>query len=193
MANSTGKDSNQQKDTRQASSAAGSDGGVENLPDIEAAATQRDDTGNRQSASPGDAGRANQQQPYNQGGHEGMGGHGGQQSGGMGGQHGGPLHDVGSAQSGMTGGSGMGGNDSPGRQGGGQEPRQDDKLGSQQQGGNRGESQGAEVQQSAQREGMGNHRHTNRDSENDAEATRDVDDVGSRRPAAARDSDDKNA
>ncbi|USX24689.1 hypothetical protein NHH73_18960 [Oxalobacteraceae bacterium OTU3CINTB1] len=37
-------------------------------------------------------------------------GHGGQHSGGMGGEHGGDLHDVGLAQSGMTGGSGSGGN-----------------------------------------------------------------------------------
>ena len=39
-------------------------------------------------------------------------GHGGQHSSGMGGEHGDTLHDVGSAQSGMTGRGGMGGNDS---------------------------------------------------------------------------------
>jgi hypothetical protein len=43
-------------------------------------------------------------------------GHGGQHSGGMGGERGGPLHDVGSAQSGMTGRGGMGGNSSANRQ-----------------------------------------------------------------------------
>jgi len=50
-------------------------------------------------------------QGFNKGGsHPNEAGHGGQHSGGMGGENGGDLHDVGLAQSGMTGGSGGGGN-----------------------------------------------------------------------------------
>lgn len=45
-----------------------------------------------------------------QGVNKGQHGHGGQHSGGMGGEHGGDLHDIGLGQSGMTGGSGSGGN-----------------------------------------------------------------------------------
>ncbi|MDB5933167.1 MAG: hypothetical protein JWQ01_511 [Massilia sp.] len=60
--------------------------------------------------------KPNEQKSSDQGGHAGMSGHGGQHSGGMGGEHGGDLHDVGSGQSGMTGGSGMGGNPSAGNQ-----------------------------------------------------------------------------
>lgn len=49
-------------------------------------------------------------QGVNQGAQADQHGHGGQHSGGMGGEHGGDLHDVGPAQGGMTGASGGGGN-----------------------------------------------------------------------------------
>lgn len=87
--------------------------------------------------------------PYDQGGHDGLAGHGGQHSGGMGGEHGGDLHDVGSAQSGMTGGSGMGGNS---------RNRQADERLVKDVEKDADAAPEAEVQQSAQRQGMGNHR-----------------------------------
>ena len=43
----------------------------------------------------------------------------------------------------------------------------------------------AEVQQSAQREGMGNHRHSNRGNEQAIDATTDTADLGSHRRGAA--------
>jgi hypothetical protein len=118
---------------------------------------------------------SSQQQRLDQSGHAGMGGgHAGQQSGGMGGMHGGDLHDVGSAQSGMTGGSGMGGNDTV---------RQESGSGSQ-QAAQQDALQAGVSDQSAQREGMGQHRHP-RPSERDEDATIDQDDVGSHRSSAA--------
>ncbi|MES2899872.1 MAG: hypothetical protein V4723_09100 [Pseudomonadota bacterium] len=132
-----------------------------------------------------------QQQAYDQGGHQGGKGHGGQQSGGMGGMHGGDLHDVGSGQSGMTGRGGMGGNESQTgsadrsgaiRQGGAETKGDDSRMGNQQLG---------EIQQSAPREGMGNHRHSNRGNEQALDAAADVDDVGSHQSSAGKDSADK--
>ncbi len=137
------------------------------------------------------AGGGNQQQPVDQGGHQGMGGHGGQQSGGMGGMHGGDLHDVGSGQSGMTGRGGMGGNESgypdandaqSPLSGGSDAQREDSMMGSE---------QAAEVQQSAQREGMGNHRHSSRGNEQALDAAADVDDVGSHQSSAGKEGADK--
>ena len=132
-----------------------------------------------------------QDQPYDQGGHKGTGAHGGQQSGGMGGLHGGDLHDAGSAQSGMTGRAGMGGNDtsrSEGddpaaiRQGGAEMQRDDSRMGNEQM---------AEVQQSAQREGMGQHRHSNRGNEQALDAAADVDSLGSHHSAAGKENPDQ--
>ena len=115
--------------------------------------------------------------PDNQPGHEHTGGHEGQQSGGMGGMHGGDLHDIGSAHSGMTGGAGLGGNPSAGA---------DDSQFADQGNQQRAEAGGhdiAEIQQSAQREGMGQHRHRNHGNQG-LELT-DADDVGSRAGAVA--------
>lgn len=123
--------------------------------------------------------------PVDQGGHAGMGAHGGQQSGGMGGEHGGDLHDIGSAQSGTTGRGGMGGNAQGARQG---SPGMAQKAGP-------GERQAsddatyddyAEVQQSIQREGMGNHRHSARGNEQALDADDEVDDLGSHHGSAGR-------
>jgi hypothetical protein len=130
----------------------------------------------------------NQQRSYNEGGHQGGGAHGGQHSGGLGGEHGGGLHDAGSAQSGMTGRGGMGGNDSaadgcspaPSRQGqpqGDPGNRQDDLIGTH---------EAAEVQQSAQREGMGHHRHSGRANEQDLDTPSDEGDLGSHSRAAGK-------
>jgi hypothetical protein len=137
--------------------------------------------GNRPSAGAGEAN--NQQQKYDRGGHAGMGAHGGQQSGGLGGQHGGDLHDVGSGQSGMTGG-GMGGNTS------GSGPAQEGDWADEPGGSHAGESlaepaggEAAEIQQSVQREGMGNHRHSNRGNAQAMDVT-DADDLGSHDGAA---------
>jgi hypothetical protein len=94
-----------------------------------------------------DSAEGNQQRALDQGGHEGMRGHAGQHSGGMGGEHGGDLHDVGSAQSGMTGGGGMGGN-SRNRQA-------DERLVDTE---NADEEASADVQQRGERQGMGGHR-----------------------------------
>lgn len=118
--------------------------------------------------------------PTNQGGHEHIGGgHGGQQSGGMGGMHGGDLHDIGSAHSGMTGRTGMGGNQSGSRQG------SDTGQPGNEQRAEAGGHESAEIQQSAQREGMGQHRHRNHGNQ-DLDAS-DADDVGSRAGAVADD------
>ncbi|MFL6656741.1 MAG: hypothetical protein ACJ8GW_01615 [Massilia sp.] len=126
--------------------------------------------------------------PLNQGGHQGMGGHGGQQSGGMGGMHGGDLHDIGSGGSGMTGRGGMGGNavgadegDAGARQGSAQQADQ----GERQSGDVASDSELGEIQQSTQREGMGNHRHSARGNEQALDADADVDDLGSHVGSAA--------
>ena len=118
--------------------------------------------------------------PVDQGGHQGLGGHGGQQSGGMGGMHGGDLHNIGSGQSGMTGRSGMGGNDNDHAHPGAADILQegDDR---------RAEASGhqdAEIQQSAQRQGMGHHRHPGREHEQAQDAT-DADNLGHHDASAA--------
>lgn len=128
-------------------------------------------------------GDGNQQREANQGGHQGGQGHGGQHSGGMGGEHGGDLHDMGTGQSGMGGGApGSGGHDAGFRQAAHQgQPRQssgnpeDDLIGM---------DEPAEVQQSAQREGMGHHRHSTRGNEQNLDGTIDIDDLGSHGNAA---------
>ena len=140
------------------------------------------------------AGGAKQQKPLDQGGHQGTGGHGGQQSGDMGGQHGGDLHAAGSGQSGMSGRGGMGAHasddpDDPdasdaqaSQHGGAQAQRDDSRMGSGQSG---------EIQHSAQREGMGQHRHSSRGNDNALDAAADVDDVGSQQPSAGQAGADK--
>lgn len=126
------------------------------------------------------SGGGNQQKALNQGGHAGTGGgHTGQQSGGMGGMHGGDLHDAGSGQSGMTGRGGMGGNESDNQQSGGQGGQQGAGAGNLQQEGF-DDIEPAEVQQSAQREGMGHHRHSGRGNEQALDADKDVDSLGNR-------------
>jgi hypothetical protein len=134
-------------------------------------------------------GDTNQQKSPDQGGHAGMSGHGGQHSGGMGGEHGGDLHDVGSGQSGMTGGAGMGGNESVSAQSAGQSDQPADIPGGEQYSGRMGGDDTAEIQQSAQREGMGHHRHTGRGREQALDATADVDKLGSQQSAAAKSGD----
>ena len=118
--------------------------------------------------------------PVNQGGHEGLGGHGGQQSGGMGGMHGGDLHDIGSGHSGMTGRGGMGGNNNDHHQSGADGAMQ----GGNEQLAEAGGHEITEIQQSAQREGMGQHWHRGRGNEQDIDAADDQD-LGSRDRAAA--------
>lgn len=134
----------------------------------------------------------NQQRSYNegerQGEHRDGGGHGGQHSGGMGGEHGGGLHDVGSAQGGMTGRGGMGGNDSAEDGSSPAESRQGQPQGDP---GDPADDlididEPAEVQQSAQREGMGHHRHSGRANEQDLDTPRDEGDLGSHSPAAGK-------
>jgi hypothetical protein len=116
---------------------------------------------------------AGKRRPADQGGHQGQGGHGGQQSGGMGGMHGGDLHDVGTGQSGMTGRGGMGGNDNdhqkPGAAG-----QQSSAPGNEQRA-EAGGHEAAEIQQSAQREGMGQHRHSGRGNEQAIDETDEAD------------------
>lgn len=114
-----------------------------------------------------------------------------QGQGGMGGPGDGPLNDVGTAQSGMTGGSGMGGNDRGSRQGGDQPAYEDVDPGYDPQAGNLGSQETSEVQQSAQREGMGSHRHSNRGNEQALDATADVDDLGNHVKGAANSRADK--
>ena len=98
------------------------------------------------------------------------GAHGGQHSGGMGGEHGGDLHDVGTGQSGMTGRGGMGGNETgearptPVQQGNGEAVAAADQVDDAGQASDSDDEliepvQGAELQQSEQREGFGQHRH----------------------------------
>jgi hypothetical protein len=112
-----------------------------------------------------------------------MGGHGGQQSGGMGGQNGGDLHDAGSGQSGMTGRGGMGGNESDDNTADTRN-RQQSGDGNAQMADAIGTDEMAEVQQSVQREGMGNHRHSQRGNEQALDADDAVDDLGSHHSAA---------
>ena len=128
--------------------------------------------------------------PVDQGGHAGMHGHGGQQSGGMGGAHGGDLHDVGSGQSGMTGGGAMGGNAQSGRQGG-QDGEQMADEGARQGAGEASYDEFAIVQQSVTREGMGNHRHSHRGYEQAFHADADVDDLGNHAGAPERSRNDQ--
>ena len=73
----------------------------------------------------------------------------------------------GSQQSGTPAGSSMGGTDEGGRQG------------------DVDAADEAEVQQSAQREGMGSHRHSGRGNEQAIDAAADVDDLGNRIRGAA--------
>jgi hypothetical protein len=141
--------------------------------------------GSRQAGTAG----GNEQKSSDQGGHEGMSGHGGQHSGGMGGEHGGDLHDVGSGQSGMTGGSGMGGNEPASGQLGSQSDQPADIPGGEQYAGQMGGDETAEIQQSAQREGMGHHRHTGRERDQALDATADVDSLGSQQSGAAKSGD----
>lgn len=110
---------------------------------------------------------------------------------GQGSMGGGPLNDVGTAQSGMSGGSGMGGNDRGSMQGGNQPAYEDVDLGYDPQAGNLGSQETSEVQQSAQREGMGSHRHSNRGNEQALDATADVDDLGNHVKGAANSRADK--
>lgn len=124
--------------------------------------------------------------PVDQGGHAGTGAHGGQQSGGMGGMHGGDLHDVGSGQSGMTGRGGMGGNTEENRQGGDEAILPPDAGNRQSADVEAAYDEVAEVQQSAQREGMGHHRHSGRGHEQAIDADADVDDLGSHHDGAGR-------
>lgn len=126
----------------------------------------------------------NQQQALDQGGHAGMGGHGGQQSGGMGGQNGGDLHDVGSGQSGMTGRGGMGGNESDATASDTRNAQRSADDGNAQMDDTMGTDDIAEVQQSVQREGMGNHRHSQRGNEQALDADDAQDDLGSHHSAA---------
>lgn len=130
-------------------------------------------------------GEGNQQRAANQGGHQGYRGHGGQHSGGMGGEHGGDLHDIGTGQSGMGGGApGSGGHEADFRG----EAREGQ---SRQSSGNPDDDliplrETEEVQQSAQREGMGRHRHSSRGNEQNLDGTIDIDDLGSHSRAAGK-------
>lgn len=146
--------------------------------------------GGSQSGS-GDAGGdgGNQQKAHDQGGHTGMHGHGGQHSGGMGGEHGGDLHDVGSGQSGMTGRGGMGGNEPAVVEPGSQSGEPTDIPGGDEGALAMGDDEIAEVQQSAQREGMGHHDNRRRQKQA-LDATSDVDKLGSQNSGAANSSDD---
>lgn len=134
----------------------------------------------------------NQQKATDQGGHAGLHGHGGQHSGGMGGEHGGDLHDIGSGQSGMTGRGGMGGNDNDHDQPGANlaSGQQTHEAAGEQYAGPLDEEEPAEVQQSAQREGMGQHRHRGRGHEQALDGAADVDKLGSQESGAAKSNDD---
>jgi hypothetical protein len=146
--------------------------------------------GGNQSGSPGQGAAAgNKQKAADQGGHAGMAGHGGQHSGGMGGEHGGDLHDIGTGQSGMTGGAGMGGNESTSGQPGGLSDEPADIPGGEELAGEVGLDDVAEIQQSAQREGMGQHRHRGRGHDQAEDATADVDKLGSQQSGAAKSGD----
>lgn len=113
-----------------------------------------------------------------------------QQKGQKSGEHGGSLHNVGSGQSGMTGRDGMGGNESDNQQSGSRTGQQTGNPGIQQQGGRMGNEETAEIQQSAQREGMGSHRHSNRTNEQALDAASDVDALGSQNAAAGKSRED---
>jgi hypothetical protein len=84
----------------------------------------------------------------------------------------------------------QGGRDRGNRQGG-DAPLEDAELGSDPQAGNPGAQQAAEIQQSAQRVGMGSHRHSGRGNEQALDADADVDDLGNRVKGAARSRADK--
>lgn len=85
---------------------------------------------------------------------------------------------------------GMGGN--PGSRQGGDDPaREEVDPGYDPQAGNLGSQETSEVQQSAQREGMGSHRHSNRGNEQAIDAAADVDDLGNHIKGAANSRADK--
>lgn len=86
---------------------------------------------------------------------------------------------------------GMGGNDRGSRQGGDQPAYENVDPGYDPQAGNLGSQETSEVQQSAQREGMGSHRHSNRGNEQALDATADVDDLGNHVKGAANSRADK--
>jgi hypothetical protein len=140
-------------------------------------------------SGPGSAADGNQQKANDQGGHAGMHGHGGQHSGGMGGEHGGNLHDVGSGQSGMAGPGSLGGHEPATLQPGSQSGPVTDIPGGEEGPLAMGDDEIAEVQQSAQREGMGHHDHRRRQKQA-IDATSDVDKLGSQNSGAANSSED---
>lgn len=75
---------------------------------------------------------------------------------------------------------------------GGTEPgEQDIDPGYDAQAGNMGMDETSEIQQSAQREGMGSHRHSGRGNEQAIDATADVDDLGNHIRGAANSRADK--
>lgn len=76
-------------------------------------------------------------------------------------------------------------------QGGTEAGEQDADLGYESQPGNLGMEEMLEVQQSAQREGMGSHRHSNRSNEQALDATADVDALGTHIRGAANSRADK--
>ena len=134
-------------------------------------------------------GGGNQQKAHDEGGHTGMHGHGSQYSGRMGSEHGGDLHDAGSAQSGMTGRGGMGGNEPAVMQPGSQSGEPTDIPGGDVGQFAMGDDAIAEIQQSAQRQGMG-HPDSRRRQKQALDATSDVDKLGSQNSGAADSSGD---
>jgi hypothetical protein len=145
--------------------------------------------GNQSGPAPGSAADGKLQKANDQGGHAGMHGHGGQHSGGMGGEHGGNLHDVGSGQSGMAGAGGLGGHEPATMQPGSQSGPVTDIPGGDAGPLEMGDDEIAEVQQSAQRVGMGHH-DTRRRQKQALDATSDVDKLGSQNSGAANSNDD---
>ncbi|MEO7580062.1 MAG: hypothetical protein ABIT83_20830 [Massilia sp.] len=103
------------------------------------------------------------------------------------------MHDVGFGQSGMTGRGGMGGNETGNVQSDNVGDNVSDNVSdtstevpdSEQHAATMGDDEIAEVQQSAQREGMGRHRHTHRGHQQALDATADVDMLGSQESGAA--------
>lgn len=77
------------------------------------------------------------------------------------------------------------------RQGGDEPAREEVDPGYDPQAGNLGSEETSEVQQSAQREGMGSHRHSNRGNEQALDAAADVDDLGNHIKGAANSRADK--
>jgi hypothetical protein len=151
--------------------------------------TNQQSGGNQSGPAPGSAADGNLQKATNQGGRAGTSGHGGQHSGGMGGEHGGDLHDVGSGQSGMAGPGSMGGHEPATMQPGSQSGPATDIPGGDAGPLELGDDEIAEVQQSAQREGMGHHDHRRRQKQV-LDATSDVDKLGSQNSGAANSNDD---